>query len=194
MKALRLIKNLIYTTCFFSGLLASATLYYKGKALLSPQVIYMDRAVEVPAQPRPLSEIISEAASKAKIPAVLISAIIEQESGGDPTAVKFEAHYLSRVPARITHPDQRRLWASSIGLMQPMAIHLLKLAPHLDYTALFDPEVNIAIGVRVLSDCLKRHQAQPPSRRWRLALTCYNGSEVYAEEVLERVGVIALDS
>ncbi len=194
MKTLRILKSVVYFACFFCGLVFCHGFYQKTIKMLEPQIIYMDREVEVPARKKELSEIIREAAEKSNIPAVLITAIIEQESGGDQLAVRFEPHHLSRIPASIKDPIKRKGYASSIGLMQPMGWHLLRMAPHLNYTALFDPEINVAVGTRVLSDCLKRHVDQPPSRKYRLALTCYNGSEIYAEEVLERVGVLALAS
>lgn len=159
---------------------------------IQPHIEYIDRPVPVRAQPRAVHEIIASASQRSGVPSILIKAIIEQESAGDATAVKFEPHHLSRVPARISHPDKRRMYASSIGLMQVMAWHIFTLLPDRDYTALFDPEVNIAVGTRILSDCLKRHSGKPPTQQYRAALICYNGSDVYAEEVLERVGLLAL--
>lgn len=159
---------------------------------IAPHIEYVDRPVPVRMAPRAVGEIIASASHKSGVPSILIRAIIEQESAGDTTAVKFEPHHLNRVPARITHPDKRRMYASSIGLMQVMAWHLFTLLPDRDYTALYDPEINIAVGTRILSDCMKRHAGKPPTQQYRSALVCYNGSDVYAEEVLERVGLIAL--
>jgi soluble lytic murein transglycosylase-like protein len=181
------LKLFVYTSILI-GILAPIS------GFIQPQIEYIDRPVPVRAQPRAVHEIIAAASQRSGVPAILIRAIIEQESAGDTTAVKFEPHHLSRVPARIGHPDKRRMYASSIGLMQVMAWHLFTLLPDRDYTALFDPEVNIAVGTRILSDCMKRHSGKPPTQQYRLALTCYNGSDIYAEEVLERVGVLALTS
>jgi soluble lytic murein transglycosylase-like protein len=160
--------------------------------LLVPQIRFIEKEVYVSPPKKTLDEIIAHAAEKAEVPEVLIRAIIDQESNWDASAVRFEQHYLARVPKRISNPDKRRLWASSIGLMQVMSTHLLDKAPGQDYTALYDPEFNVAMGTRVLKDCLMRHDSKALNQKYRLALVCYNGSEAYADEVLKRVAVVAL--
>lgn len=181
----------VITTILCSAILIAAVGIPVSK-LFQPDVRFVEKEVFVPTPKKTLDEIIAHAAETADIPEVLIRAIIDQESNWDASAIKHESHYLPRVPRRITHPDKRRAWASSIGLMQVMATHLLDKAPGHDYTALYDPEFNIAMGVRVLKDCLNRHANKALNDRFRLALVCYNGSDRYAAEVLQRVAVVAL--
>jgi len=139
-----------------------------------------------------IDTIIFEASKKHKVPALLIRAIIEVESGGDPHAIRFEPHHVARI-TWTRDPAQRRKWASSIGLMQVMAWHLQKHMPSTNYAALYDPEVNIDLGSKILSDCMLRHQKSARRDQVRRALVCYNGSEIYPPKVLQALAVDIID-
>lgn len=157
-----------------------------------PEPVVVEKRIEVPLEQKPLERIIREASNRYRIPEMIIRAIITVESAGDPAAIRHEPHHLQRITWE-RNPDKRRAWASSIGLMQPMAWWVKKLLPSEDYSVLYDPEINVHIGTRILSDCVARNKTDSKRATWRRALICYNGSEAYppkvfaalAEEVIE---------
>lgn len=100
-------------------------------------------------------------------PAALILAIIQQESGGDPAATryepKYEKTYLTRCKeiSRATGHSTDKV-ATSYGLMQLMMPTAWGYLSAIDkgsgvITALFDPEKNIRYGAAHLGTILRKH-------------------------------------
>lgn len=163
---------------------------YRASQYLLPPPIYIDRPVAAPK--KPLDTIVFEASQRSGVPGVLIRAVIAVESGGDASAVRHEPHYLARV-TWTRNPDQARMWASSIGLMQVMATNLRRLKPEASYTLLFDPEVNVQVGAKILADCIARNQTASRAFTIRRALVCYNGSEEYPDKVFRELAEEVID-
>ena len=103
------------------------------------------------------------------IPAAFILATIQQESGGNPCAVRHEPNYLEKYGSSVKFKfieDHTQLdpidIASSYGLMQlmiPTAWGYLS-APHKNSNVieiLYDPDLNIRYGAAHLSALFKKH-------------------------------------
>ena len=103
-------------------------------------------------------------AKQTGVPAALILAVIQQESGGDPKAVRYEAGYEQRYSnrcneiARSAHLETSEV-ATSYGLMQlmlPLAWGYLSAADKLSpIQALYDPDKNIRYGAAHLAALIK---------------------------------------
>jgi len=126
-----------------------------------------------------------------QIDPALILAVIQQESGGNPEARRFEPAYCERYID--TDPKwQRRMaynrWAredvaSSYGLMQPMFPTAWGYGCR-DPRTLLDPDQNVRFGAAILSSLVRKysngkkfHQIEDAELRGvlRLALAAYNG-------------------
>ena len=129
-----------------------------------------------------------------RIPPILIEAIIDQESSGDPTATRFEPHLYERYRHKLPRNDaDARMMVSSIGLMQVIPYYHLRDCKLKHYSELFNEETNRRCGEQVLKACLNRYAQR--ANRLELALSCYNGgSRQYAASVLSRVGVATISS
>jgi len=118
----------------------------------------------------------------------LVCAVIEQESGWDPWAMRFEPIFERRYirPALPLAPSTEELsLAISWGLMQVMG----ETAREHGFTgrflnALCDPEVGISVGCAVLSDKLNKAKGDVPK-----GLFSWNGgaNSDYAGQVLARM-------
>lgn len=126
---------------------------------------------------------------------ILTLAVIHQESGRRlrTDRLKFEPKLYGKWKG--TSDEETRMLATSIGLMQVIPGFHAKSCNLQSYSDLFDTETNIRCGLKVLTDCLKYNQkAGSKLGQYRAALQCYNGSSVYADEVLSRLGELVLEN
>ena len=118
----------------------------------------------------------------------LVCAVIEQESGWNQWAVRFEPAFLTRYihPAIPTAPSTLELTkAMSFGLMQVMGETAVEMGFNGKYlTALCNVTLGIQYGCLKLLRCYARAGGND-----RVALQLYNGGGnlSYADEVLARV-------
>lgn len=182
-------------TLFFLGTLCFGVLCggYVMREVVPPAKEYVEKVVQV-AKPEPsIPQIIDRVSKHYGIPKILLLAVIKTESAGDSAAIRHEPSYLSKVPKAVVNPDQRKMWASSVGLMQVMAYpHAYKRGLH--WADLLEPERNITVGAEILFDCEQRHKnLHDPVERIKAALGCYNGDkEIYPQLVMRNVGEMAL--
>lgn len=123
-----------------------------------------------------------------KVPAALILAVIQQESGGDPAAIRHEPEYLLRYLVRYREiarsfggtPEQA---ATSYGLMQlmlPLAWgYMSAIDKEKPVTALLAPDKNIRYGAAHLA--VLRTKCSLPGTGWDAAVVRwvagrYNGA------------------
>ena len=109
-------------------------------------------------------------AKQTGVPAALILATIQQESGGNPKAVRYEAGYEQRYSnrcneiARSAHLKTSEV-ATSYGLMQlmlPLAWGYMSAADKLSpIQALYDPDKNIRYGAAHLAALIKGRPITP---------------------------------
>lgn len=117
----------------------------------------------------------------------LLCAIIEQESGFNPWAIRFEPGFLHRyvVPLGIPNITESEARSFSWGLFQIMG----QCARELDYKGpmaqLCDPEVNIFYSLRHF-----RNKMSVAGGEVKKALLLWNGggNARYPDEVLSRIG------
>lgn len=151
-----------------------------------PNVLIERVKVEVPKGEEKTDDLLNEIPASYGVSKLVVKSIVTKESGGDPKAIRFEAHHMERAKKFSKNPEQQRMYASSIGLMQVMAWHMPPLG--LSWTDLIDKRTNMEVGTKILKDCLNKHQNKSKYEQYYSALICYNGSERYAQEVMSEIG------
>jgi soluble lytic murein transglycosylase-like protein len=115
----------------------------------------------------------------------LVAAVIEQESGWNPWAVRYEPGFYRRYVQAMTLSDtEETMRSTSFGLMQCMGQVARELGFKGKYlTELCDPDINLRIGCKHLKNKLDRAHGD-----LRKALLAWNGggNPHYPDEVLAR--------
>ena len=96
--------------------------FIKNSSASTPKVVH------VQAPKKSIEEIIDNSAKAYGLNPLLLKAIIKAESDFDEDAIRFEPHHLKRkdVQKYGKNKSEKRMYASSIGLMQIMAWHAPK--------------------------------------------------------------------
>lgn len=131
-------------------------------------------------------DIAKERAAAYGIDPALVCAVIEQESGWDPWAVRFEPAFLDRYLARmVLSPTEKTARAFSYGFMQVMG-QVARESGFDDHflTKLCDPFVGIDVGCRVLKIKLARAAGDVEKG---LLLWNGGGNQNYPREVIARI-------
>ncbi len=139
--------------------------------------------------------LIKQHATASGLDPVLVGATIIQESGGDAYQMRVEPAFWARyggtyrktIPS--SHPAHRWLqfphvFAASYGLMQVLYPVAFELGEYIDFpTRLIDPDVNIRIGCKLLSQKIAR------TGSLNKGILAYNGGgrPAYLTEVLAKV-------
>ncbi len=132
-------------------------------------------------------------ASKYGLDPLIVCAVIEQESGWNCWAMRFEPAFLVRYiePLTLGNPTEEQARATSFGLMQTMGqVAREKGFQGKFLTELCDPDVGVDIGCRKLQSCFLAHSDPEAS------LLAYNGggNAFYGQQVLARVAHYAIES
>lgn len=191
MKTLKRIFNVIYV-CSLVVLCASAAAgaaYFTGYLPEHVRVEEIEKLVHVETPKPTFKELMKTVPAAYGIPEILVDTIVEAESGGRMDAIRFEAHHWDRavkIAPKNSPKDTIRLYASSVCSLQIMGWH----APRYGLTPadLFEPENCVEVGMAILRDCLSRHKDKSKYAQYRSALTCWNGSEDYADRALSQLG------
>lgn len=143
--------------------------------------------VEVKPQELPLDQLVERAASKHQVPALLMRALILQESGRGlrTDRVRYEPHLQKRFKRESWHTDMEyQALASSWGLGQ-IIYGIWKDFCKLDsYADLLDPARNLDCSASIIRDCLRRRAGvSNKATRFRQCLKEYNGGDTYASQV-----------
>jgi soluble lytic murein transglycosylase-like protein len=149
-------------------------------------------------EPKPLSQMINEAAKNHKLPSILIAALIEQESGAKlrTDRVRYEEHLQSRFKCKPHETNAEcRAYASSWGLGQVVYGIWKDFCKLESYSDLLDPERNLDCAGAILRSCLNRRTKESKSDSVRNCLSEYNGDRTgrYAGEVLSRYVAISIE-
>lgn len=116
----------------------------------------------------------------------LVCAVVEQESGWNPYAIRFEPAFYTRYVQPL-NLSQTEAFARSFswGLMQVMGQVAREAGFKNDVSALTDPYAALDIGCRVLQAKLKSHPSSLEA-----GLLAYNGgaNKEYPAEVIARMG------
>ena len=129
-------------------------------------------------------------AAKYGLDPAIVCAVIEQESGWNPWAMRYEDRFfdLYITPLCLIDPTEARARACSYGLMQIMGQVAREQGFGGKYlTQLCDPDTGVDFGCRKLEKCFQ--QSEPEA-----ALLRYNGggNPEYGQQVLARVAQYAL--
>lgn len=145
-------------------------------------------------------QMLEGAAREYRLPFKLLLAVAHQESGESLRLdrMRYEPRLrqlggFPKPPSHLVNESERRLWWSSHGLLQVVwGFHAesCNIHSHAD----FYTQRGVNCGAKVLRDCLDRWGDRRGSEKLKLALICYNGSEAYAKQVIERfAGLVAED-
>lgn len=144
-----------------------------------------------PPKEHSIPELISLTARTYALDPALVRAVIEQESGGQADAVRFEGHLYEKLRNKERNDSRRMQLASSHGLMQVLGIEAQRRG--VSFGALYDPETNIEVGTAILASCIEKSGATSKLERLKQGLSCYNTGrhssergKLYAEQVLLR--------
>lgn len=132
-------------------------------------------------------------AAKYGLDPFIVCAVIEQESGWNPWAMRFEPAFLSRyISSMNLEATEAQARSTSFGLMQTMG----QVARERGFqgkflTQLCDPDLGVDIGCRKLQECFAAHNGDPET-----SLLAYNGggNAFYGQQVLARVAHYAHDA
>lgn len=128
-----------------------------------------------------IETVINKKASQFKLNPALIKAVIEQESGYQNHAIKYEAswekEYSWKFPRKKSeNPEMWKMNFHSIGLMQISYAIWKDFCGLESYTDLFDKSKNIECGAKILSTCLQSGKSKPQ------CIKEYNGQGEMAEQ------------
>lgn len=118
-----------------------------------PEAVAASARAQVAARVDLFWDVINETAIRYQVAQSLIQAVIHQESGGNPDALR----------------EEPRIADASYGLMQLLCATALGLGFDRECSALFDVRTNIDLGTRYLAALLRQYRALGP------ALVHYNG-------------------
>ena len=160
------------------------------KASITPEVPETPSPV-VPEQPAttepdmPHSAIIEKYAAEYGLPAALVKAVVQIESGGNTWAARYEPGYYSRyiagkgrpVPSGVSRDTEEHCQSTSFGLMQVMG----GTARDEGFTGKFltelcNPEIGIRLGCKHLSTHAKKF-TKAAGHGWDSVLAAYNGGQ-----------------
>lgn len=194
MQFIRSLFKLLFTLSLLVLTAASITgaAYFGG--LLPERVHEVEKLVHVERPQPTLDELLEIVPPQYGVAPLLARAIINRESGGRMDAVRFEPTHWDRAlkaAPKGTPRDTVRLYASSICALQVMGWH----APRFGFSPvdLFNPQNCFDAGMAILKDCMDRHSGKTRAAQIRSALTCYNGSTEYADEVMQTLGQMLID-
>lgn len=118
---------------------------------------------------------------------VVASIILEKESGNQGmSAIRFEAHHMSRARKITKNPEQQRMYASSHCALQIMGWHAPSYG--LTWSDLYSPEVCVEVGLDIFKKCMERHANKGKADQIWSAAKCYNGADSYANDFVRRLG------
>lgn len=133
----------------------------------------------------PVGEIIRRVSDEMGVNPVITKAIAMRESRLEPDAIRFEPKVFSRL--KVGSEDQRRMLASSHGVMQIMGFNQ-DICGLKSWAELYDPAVNVRCALYILKkNAQEARSIKNPAARLREALRRYNGSGEHAENYADAV-------
>ena len=179
----------IIKSIIVSALLTSGVWVYKE--VQPPKIEQI--IVEVPEAQRNFKEYLRESARAYGVPETVAFAMIQQESGGQRNAIRFEPGQMERAKklSKATG-EQLRMYSSSHCEAQVMGWHTPELG--LTWSDLYNPQTCAEVSMKIMGNCMNRHKNKLALDKVKGALTCYNGSEEYARAILNRLGQKLLET
>lgn len=152
----------------------------------------------IPMEQKAISTIAKEAAQRHGVSALLLAAVMTQESGTSlrTDRMRYEPHLQGRFKCPAWANDTEcKAQATSWGLMQVIPGFWGKFCGLQSYSDLLDPEININCGASIMGACLARNTRMSKVERYKLCLGQYNGDKTgsYAREVLEHLTNLVIE-
>lgn len=151
---------------------------------VEPPVV--ERVVEKPHEKKDLMDLVQTIPPRYNVNPLVVATIIMKESGGKRDAVRYEPGQLARARKLTKNESEAMQLASSHGPMQVMGWWSREF--NISWADLYDESTNIEVGSAILKKCLDRHHGKDKIKQLHSALTCYNGSEAYANAVMQSLG------
>lgn len=145
----------------------------------------VEKVIEVHKPAPSIKELLEQIPPAYGVSPVLAAAMVSQESGGKMDAIRYEPGQMSRAAKFSKNPEQQRMLSSSHCALQIMGYNAARLG--ISWSDLYDPETCFEAGMTIVKECLDRHKTKSKYEQLRGALTCYNGSERYADAILGRI-------
>jgi soluble lytic murein transglycosylase-like protein len=187
-KIIALLKALLVLGCL-GGAVTGAIWY-------GPEPEVIERIVRVPVpvernKDEAYREAIETIPQKYGIPKIVMEVLIEKESAGNMTAVRFEPHVMARAKKISGNDGEQRMLSSSHGLAQILGTTAHEMGVH--WSELYDPITNIDTASAYLAkrkqECSKSQKTEYD--RIKCAARGYNGSgqmaERYSQDFMERL-------
>lgn len=152
---------------------------------LEPEKITIEKIVPVEKPEETLEQLLQEVPQAYGVPEIVARNIVKQESNGNLESIRFEPSQMARAAKITKNPEQQRMYASSHCWFQVMGWHSPSLG--IKWMDLYNPRTCAEAGMKILSDCISRAKANNKYDKYFQALTCYNGSEKYAREVMAAI-------
>lgn len=155
---------------------------------------------EIPEKEETFDELVKEIPETYGIPSEVVQTVLVKESGGRAGAKRYEPGHLERFGKKISSdPETAREYASSHCEFQVMGWHLKfgangQRENRGDWYDLYDPETCVREFARIWIECEKRWKDAPDKvTRYQKAFECYNGSEKYAHDAMNRLARLAIE-
>lgn len=162
---------------------------------IEPAVRYVRVPVEVMVDKKPdVQQLLREIPERYGVPGIVVAVLLEKESNGKMNAIRFEEHYMRRkdVQSASANPEQRRMLSSSHCALQVMGINAV--ARGYSWSDLYDPEICVEVSMAIFADCMERHvKAGSKYDQLKRAFECYNGSEHYAHDAMNKLSRLAVE-
>lgn len=179
----------------YTGVRFTVHNYERIRPYLPKDVQYIERKIEVPVEvkvettPEPIDEVVNDLSQVHQVPVLLARAIIRQESGQNRTndAVRFEP--------KLEAKYHSKTMTASYGLFQVIPVFAKGICNLNSWSDLVGPKnvrENVNCGLKMLRKCYERQQGSE-AYKWKRAAICYNGSAVYADQVLAKIGQLVLE-
>lgn len=155
---------------------------------------------EVPEREQTFEDLVKEIPETYGIPSEIVQTVLVKESGGRAGAKRFEPGHLERFGKKISSdPETAREYSSSHCQFQVMAWHLKfgangQREDRGNWYDLYNPEVCVREFARIWIECEKRWKDAPNKvAKYQKAFECYNGSERYADDAMNRLARLAIE-
>lgn len=187
---MKLLRKLFNFT-FSAAVLTIMTLALTGAAywggLLPADTVVEKVPVPVKAPEKSVDDLIEEIAPAYGLKPFLLRAIFQKESGFRVDAYRFEPGQMARAAKLTKDPQQQKMLASSHGLGQIMGYNALSHG--ISWSQLYDPRINIELTAAMIRNGIdRRKNKMSKARALRGALHEYNGSEAYADDLMDAIG------
>ena len=188
MNKVRAFFRIVHALCVFIvlGFALTGAAYVGGIVPERIKEVEVEKLILIERTSPTLRELLETIPPDYDVPVMVAFAVANQESGGRMDAIRFEPGQMSRAAKFTRDPEKQKMLSSSHCALQVMGYNAARLG--ISWSDLYVPETCVKTAMVILKECLDRHKGKPKYEQLYGALTCYNGSEKYAQAILSRIG------